>query len=428
MKKETKNILTETEKLNAENTKLWRQLKELQDFIKAGKVDALVIPDEKEIKIFTKKTADKTYRVLIEKMNEGAVTLDESGIIAYCNSHFAKMMALPLQKAIGTQFNNFISNSQKEHFNELIKQAREEAVKSEMYMHSAQGNEIPVQMAIADLNLDDTHAVSIIITDLTEQYKNQEKLRIRSKQLEQKNIDLEKANKELETFTYISSHDLQEPLRKIKTFITLLLREEEQKLSPEGKTYLQKTSETAMQMQQLIDDLLSYAYIKSGEKKFKQTNLTKIVEEVIKDFEIPITEKKAVIKADGLCEANIIRIQFRQLLHNLISNSLKFAHPEREPRIIIKSEIAPGSKLNDDLLPNINYCHLSVADNGIGFDPQYKDLIFEVFQRLYTKDEYEGTGMGLAICKRIVENHKGIITATGKPGKGATFEVYIPVE
>ena len=150
--------------------------------------------------------------------------------------------------------------------------------------------------------------------------------------------------------------------------------------------------------------------------------------ELVTDFKEALEEKKAVIKVGKLCDASIIPFQFRQLMFNLISNSLKFTDPARKPIIVLKCATALGSKLkNDDLLPDVIYCHLSISDNGIGFDPQYKERIFNVFERLHEYDEYKGTGIGLAICKRIVENHKGIITATGKPNQGSTFDIYIPV-
>ena len=250
----------------------------------------------------------------------------------------------------------------------------------------------------------------------------------RTEQLEEKNAELQKMNKELETFTYISSHDLQEPLRKIHDFVSLIHNKENENLSEQGKYYLQRTSETAKRMRVLIDDLLAYSRTNSAERNFEKTDLNKMAEEVIADFKETLEEKKAVIKADGLCEVNIIRFQFRQLIHNLISNSLKFAHTERPLRIIVKSETILNNKLNNNnLLPEILYCHITVSDNGIGFNPQYNERIFEVFQRLHSKEEYSGTGIGLAICKRIVENHNGIITATGKVNEGARFDIYIPL-
>ena len=140
-----------------------------------------------------------------------------------------------------------------------------------------------------------------------------------------------------------------------------------------------------------------------------------------------ILENKATIEIVDHCEVNIIRFQFRQLIDNLISNSLKFSIPSTAPHITFRSEIVRGDKLNNEKLSsNIDYCHIIYTDNGIGFDPQYNERVFEVFQRLHSQEEYIGTGMGLAICKRIIENHNGVITASGKLNKGVQFDIYIP--
>ena len=316
------------------------------------------------------------------------------------------------------------------------------------------GNETPAQIDKGNGKLEETYfnfvyqpshnsegkidGILVHGVDVTEQVLTRKKIEESEKQLEQKviqrteqleekNAELQKMNKELETFNYISSHDLQEPLRKIHDFVSLMLNNENENLSEQGKYYLQRTSETAKRMRVLIDDLLAYSRTNSDERNFEKTDLNKMAEEVIADFKETLEEENAVIKADDLCEVTIIRFQFRQLIHNLISNSLKFAHTERPLRIIIKSETILGSKLNNNtLLPEISYCHITVSDNGIGFNPQYNERIFEVFQRLHSKEEYKGTGIGLAICKRIVENHNGIIIATGKVNEGARFDIYIP--
>jgi two-component system CheB/CheR fusion protein len=244
----------------------------------------------------------------------------------------------------------------------------------------------------------------------------------------EKNAFLEKANKELETFTFISSHDLQEPLRKIRLFTKSLLENENKNLSASGKGDLNKIQTTTERMQALIDDLLIYAGIKEGKKDYEKINLSKIVKEVADDFKDSIKDKRAEITIDGVCNTKVIVFQFRQVIHNLLENALKFTHAKRFPRINIKCEITPGRLLNfDGYLPEINYCHITVTDNGIGFDPKYKDRIFEVFQRLHGQQSYRGTGMGLAICKRIIENHKGVITATGRLNKGVTFDIYLPI-
>ena len=250
----------------------------------------------------------------------------------------------------------------------------------------------------------------------------------RTKELEQKNVELEQMNKELQSFAYISSHDLQEPLRKIQTFATQIIEKESENLSDSGKDKFQRMQNAAQRMQTLINDLLSYSRTNIQERKFEKVNLSKIIDEVKEDLKEELEQKGAIIEIDNTCEASIIPFQFRQLLYNLASNSLKFANQDIPTVIKINCEFTKGANLTDDILSKeTNYCHISISDNGIGFEPQYSKKIFEVFQRLHGKLEYTGTGIGLAIVKKIVENHNGTITATGEKNKGATFDIYIPV-
>jgi len=234
-------------------------------------------------------------------------------------------------------------------------------------------------------------------------------------------------NKELESFAYISSHDLQEPLRKIQTFATRILGTDHNALSDKGKESFHKIQNSALRMQILIQDLLTYSRTANLERKFVNTDLNTILDEVKDDFEEIIREKKATIEGNDLCEASIIPFQFHQMLFNLIGNSLKFSKPGKPPHIVITSGIDKGSKFkNKELSAEKIYCHISVSDNGIGFEPKYKEKIFEVFQKLHSKETYSGTGIGLAIVKKIVENHNGIIIANGELNKGAIFDIYIP--
>ncbi len=233
------------------------------------------------------------------------------------------------------------------------------------------------------------------------------------------------ANKELLAFTYISSHDLQEPLRKIQTFATILL--EKETLTDNGKYNFQRMQLAAGRMQQLIDDLLAFSRIATTELKFEKTDLKLIVEEVKSELKDTIQEKHATIEATELGTANIIAFQFRQLMYNLISNALKFSQPDIHSHIIIKSGIVKGNKLiSEKLSPEKDYCHITVKDNGIGFESHFSERIFEVFQKLHGKEVYGGTGIGLAIVKKIVENHSGIIITTSELKKGATFDIYFP--
>jgi light-regulated signal transduction histidine kinase (bacteriophytochrome) len=267
-----------------------------------------------------------------------------------------------------------------------------------------------------------------------EKEKRAEELIIANKELAFQNEEKEKraaeliiANKELLAFTYISSHDLQEPLRKIQTFVTIILENENKNLSDNGKYNFTRMQLAAGRMQQLIEDLLAFSRINTTEHTFEKTELGFIIEEIKTELKDTIQEKHAVIEATDLCPANIIAFQFRQLMYNLISNALKFSHPDIPAHIVITSKISKGSKLkNEKLSPEKDYCHIIVKDNGIGFEPHFKERIFGVFQKLHSKDVYAGTGIGLAIVKKIVENHNGIITATGKLNKGARFDIYIP--
>lgn len=249
-------------------------------------------------------------------------------------------------------------------------------------------------------------------------------LEIANDALEQKNRELEQMNAELQSFAYVSSHDLQEPLRKIQTFASRIL-ELEKNLSETGKNYFNRMQNAAYRMQVLIDDLLSFSRISSAERTFERMPLSLIIDEVKAEFQEVIREKNAVIEYSEVCDAHINPFQFRQLMQNLIGNALKFTNPERSPHILIKSEVVEGHR-HEKLSPQKKYCRITVTDNGIGFEPRFNKRIFEVFQRLHGRDKYEGTGIGLAIVKKIVENHNGVISATGALNEGATFTIYIP--
>jgi two-component system CheB/CheR fusion protein len=247
--------------------------------------------------------------------------------------------------------------------------------------------------------------------------------------LAEKNIELENMNKELESFAYISSHDLQEPLRKIQIFAGRLLEKENENLSPSGQDMLERMKESGRRMQSLIQDLLKFSRVGKFERKFENTNLNELIEQALSDLKVIIDEKKATFEISSLCEIKVIRFQIVQLFYNLIINALKFSKPGTNPHIIIRDEFGLGEELKvARLSPHKKYCHITLIDNGIGFDPAFNVKIFEVFQKLHSKDEYEGTGIGLAIVKRIIDNHEGVIMATSEPEKGARFDIYLPVD
>jgi len=243
---------------------------------------------------------------------------------------------------------------------------------------------------------------------------------------EQRTMELTKLNDELKVFAQIASHDLQEPLRKIQMFASRILDSDFERLSEKGKNHFNIIEDAATRMRTLIEDLISYSHTNSEERIFEKSNLAEIIEEVKSDLEHTITEKQATIEIINLGFARVIPFQFRQLMYNLISNALKFSKPGIPPHIIIESDTKKGKDLDVGLLPKLVYNHISVSDNGIGFEPAYNKKVFEVFQRLNVKEKYKGTGIGLAIVKKIVENHDGVINASGLPNRGAKFDIYLP--
>lgn len=257
--------------------------------------------------------------------------------------------------------------------------------------------------------------------------KLEKEVKQRTQELKDYNISLQKMNKDLQAFAYISSHDLQEPLRKIQTIATIIAETEVEKLSEKGKDYFKRMKNAAERMQTLINDLLAYSRTSLAEGSLEDTDLQSIFDDVTTDIADDLKRKNGHIEATEMCSAKIIPFQFRQLLYNLIMNSIKFSASERPLLITVKSHIESGKNLgHKELDPSAAYCHINITDNGIGFEPKYNDRIFELFQRLNDKSEYSGTGIGLAIVKRIVENHNGFITAKGELNKGASFDIYIP--
>ena len=262
-------------------------------------------------------------------------------------------------------------------------------------------------------------ASELIIANKELAFQNEEK--------EKRATELTAANKELDAFVYISSHDLQEPLRKIQIFGGRILEKEMAVLSETGKDYFNRMIDAANRMQTLIEDLLSFSRLNTAERKFEETDLSIIIEDVKLELKETINEKQAQIETEGLCMVKIIPFQFRQLMVNLLSNSLKFSNPNKTPIIRISSKIVKNiPELDNSLLQKKDFCHISIIDNGIGFEPEYKNKIFEVFQRLHGKEVYSGTGIGLAIVKKIIENHEGFIYAKGVLGEGAQFDIYLP--
>ncbi len=288
--------------------------------------------------------------------------------------------------------------------------------------------------------------VMLTVTDVTNSVVARQKLENFSRELEQQVLErtellkaanekledtvqeLKKSNDELESFAYISSHDLQEPLRKIQMMTSRILSQEKQNFSEKGRQYFDRVISSADRMRTLIEDLLAFSRTSKQEEDFEPHNLTLLLGQVIENLSEKIELTKAEIKYDDLGEAKVIPFQIRQVFQNLLENSIKFAKPDTHPKIEIKAKKIEGAKIKKLVLDaKQTYLQLSFSDNGIGFEAQYGNQIFEIFKRLHGKLEYQGTGIGLAIVKKIAINHDGTITATGTLGKGSVFCLYLPI-
>jgi two-component system CheB/CheR fusion protein len=252
----------------------------------------------------------------------------------------------------------------------------------------------------------------------------------RTLSLHEANIELQHSNKNLEQFAYIASHDMQEPLRKIRTYSSILQSRNKKDL-PDGVTeMLTKIETSAERMSNLIKEVLNFSRIlhHSGET-FEKTDLNEIISEVLNDFDLLINDKHAVIHLERLPVIEAIPVQITQLFYNLVSNSLKFTKKGTDPIITISSKIVEGNDLGEltTLDPKLSYCEITISDNGIGFDQKYADQIFLIFHRLHGRDQYTGTGIGLALCKTIVVNHNGEIFSVSHKNDGASFTIILPL-
>jgi two-component system CheB/CheR fusion protein len=396
------------------------------DAIRTGQVDALVVQGKKGHELYTLKTADQTYRLFIEKMTEGAVTLDQFGIILYSNSKFAAMVNMPLSKVIGLSFYDFIYPSFKEAFAGLFQKGWKEDCKGEIGLINDK-KFLEFQLSFTTLALDEGVSLSIILTDLTEQKESQRQLKVNNEQLEQSNRALEISNNDLQQFASVASHDLQEPLRKIQIYSNILKEKYGGDFSASAHGYLNKIITSSERMRVLIHDILSFSRLSDNDNNYELTDLKLLTKELLKDFELLIEEKKATIQVEELPKIEVNPGQFRQVLQNIISNALKFSRSEESPIITISGKRICDSNYDSFEQTDGRFACIHIKDNGIGFDEKYMAHVFTLFKRLHTKDKYEGTGIGLAITKRIIEKHHGTIIAHSIEGQGSEFIIVLPV-
>jgi PAS domain S-box-containing protein len=362
------------------------------------------------------------YRFLLDKMSEGAVTIDHDGAIVYCNLSFAAMTGEPSEVVMTKRLASFVWEEDRRYFNHLITQASNGDLNGEVSLLGKKGY-VPVQLSVCSSNEDGSR--HIVVTDLSSIKETQTLLRQKIQQLEASHAALELSNHDLQQFASVASHDLQEPLRKIQVFSNAIIEKHDSELSPSSRQFVNKILGSARRMNTLIYDILNYSRLSAVSNKFESTDLNKLIHDLLEDMELSIQESNARIVVDHLPKLEINPGQMRQAFQNLLSNSIKFARKGEAPFITI-GMVSHVDHMNRREEYFGKYFHIRVKDNGIGFDEKYSRSIFDLFEKLHTKDEYEGTGIGLAIAKKIVEKHNGHITVKSKPGVGSEFIVSLP--
>ena len=380
-----------------------------------------VWPDKKTMDL---ETSEERYHKMIEEVDDYAILLmDRSGIIQNWNRGAEKIKGYKDYEIIGKSFQLFYLPEDRESGlpQKLINEAyRTGKALQEGWRVRKDGTRFwgsIVITALHDAN-DNVIGFSKVTRDLTDKKRAEDKINQYAKELEFQ-------NRELEQFAYIAAHDMKEPLRKIQ-FYSDYIYEHSGQLPEKVKDYLGRSIQAAARMKSLIEDLLSYSKASSVSQKQEAVDLNDLVKEVITANREAIENYNAVVEMDTLPVVKAVPFQFSQLFDNLLNNSLKYRHPGRAPHIKISAEKLQSVAFAASKHKNSCFYKISFEDNGIGFDPSYAVKIFDLFQRLHTQADYTGSGVGLAICKKIIQNHQGFILAKGQLDEGAVFEVYIP--
>ncbi len=381
------------------------------------------LTDRKSSEDNLKMSEERYHQMIAEVQDYAIILLDEHGIIRNWNAGAEFIKGYSSTEAIGKSFEIFYPPEDRESKlpSTLLQEAKEKGKANyEGWRLRKDGSRFWGTIVITALHDRGGEIIgfSKVTRDLTQK-------KLDDMQLLSYMSELEIRNSELEQFAYVASHDLQEPLRKIQTFAALI----QENYNNEGfaRRYFHKLDLSAKRMSELVRSLLNYSRLAQDKSEVVEVDLNTILAEVKQDFELLLEEKNAAITSGTLPAIRGNRVQLGQLFSNLISNSLKFS--KGSPLIRINSMLVRKSQVKDApaSLPERNYWQIDFIDNGIGFEQQYDKLIFSLFQRLHGKQDYDGTGIGLALCKKIVENHNGMIMAKGEMGVGATFSVYLPV-
>ena len=358
----------------------------------------------------------RRYESILNSAGEGICGLDLQGRTTFVNPAAAKLTGWTVEEMIGTLAD--------ELFHPVSPDGPPvaDAHQTEQIFYRRDGSSFLVEHVRTPIKENDRLVGEVVIfKDITERKRTQDTLA-------KKAAELARSNAELEQFAFVASHDLQEPLRKIQSFGDRLKSKLDAAKLTDGRDYLERMQNAAARMQTLINDLLTFSRVISASQPFVPVDLQAIVRGVLSDLEVRIEQSKAVVEVGPLPTIEADPMQMRQLFQNLIGNALKFQPPGNRP--VVKVEAQPcgrtvGGGTEAEAVEELT--ELTVQDNGIGFDEKYLDKVFAVFQRLHGRNEYEGTGVGLAVCRRITDRHGGAITARSKFGEGATFIVQLPV-
>jgi PAS domain S-box-containing protein len=363
-------------------------------------------------------------RSLFEANIDALMTTDPSGIITDINKPMEALTGCTRDELIGAPFKNYFTDPDRAEAGIKLVLSKKKVTNYELTARDRDAKETVVSYNATTFYDRDRRLQGVFAAarDITDRKRVDEKLKVYSDKLE-------RSNRELQDFAQVASHDLQEPLRKILSFGDRLKTKASESLDADSQDYLQRMCNAAARMQTLINDLMAFSRVEIKGQAFVPTDLGVIAREVSADLETRIEQAGGRVEIEELPTIDADPMQMRQLLQNLIGNSLKYFRPGVPPivRIYCQKPEARRRESVDDSAPARQFYEILVTDNGIGFDEKYLDRIFTVFQRLHKKGEYEGTGIGLAICRKIVDRHNGTITARSTPGQGSTFVVTLPV-
>lgn len=361
--------------------------------------------------------SEKRLRIILENSYDAFISLDTKWRITDWNNQAELTFGWKKKDVLGKGLSTIVPKHFRRHFSMIIERQFEEQIKNlerathELIGVHKDGHQFPIEIGIFKIREDDNYMYCAFARDITERKRISETLeRLVSDRTDQ----LEQSNEELRQFAKIASHDLQEPLRAVQGFANLLNENAREKLDKDSQEFIDFILDGTQRMQTLIQAVLTHSNISSEESNNQATNCNLVVQDVLANVRMSIQESGASLEIDDLPEVAVEYSQAVQLFQNLISNALKYRSEERNPHIVITSDRSGDMWL------------FSVRDNGIGFDSKYADKIFDMFARLHGKTQYSGTGMGLAICKRIVTSHGGTISVESAPGEGSIFLFTLP--